>query len=82
MPIAESLLTLASYAFVHAAWSVSDLPEGGLLQIGMADVFVESPGILFTLCREGDVHVKGESPLVKQMHARWQSLEYESYELP
>jgi hypothetical protein len=31
MQIAESLLTLAGFAFAHATWSVSDLPKGELL---------------------------------------------------
>lgn len=31
MPIADSLVSLAGFAFAHAAWSVSDLPKGELL---------------------------------------------------
>ena len=61
---------------------VSKSEGARVVEIGKADIFVESPGILFTLCHEGDAHVKGESPLVKQITARWQSLEYEPYELP
>lgn len=31
MPVPEATALLAGFVFAHAAWSVSDLPEGQLL---------------------------------------------------
>jgi hypothetical protein len=53
--------------------------RSGISQIGKSDIFVESPGFLFMLCHEGDVHVKGSSVLVERFARRWQALDYAPY---
>ena len=60
---------------------VDNSVRSGISQIGKSDIFVESTGFLFTLCHEGDVHVKGSSVLVEQFARRWEELGYAPYQV-
>ena len=53
----------------------------GISQVGKSDIFVEAPDFRFTLCHEGDVHVKGSSGLVEQFVRRWEALGYAPYQV-
>jgi len=63
------------YAFV------ANSESSGIAQIGKADIFVECPGLLLTLCHEGDIHVKGSSTLVQRLALRWETLDYVPHEM-
>jgi hypothetical protein len=59
-----------------------DASEGsGISQVGRSDIFVKSAGLLFTLCHEGDIHVKGDSVVVEQFVRRWEALGYVPYQV-
>ncbi len=60
---------------------VANSESTGIVKVGSADIFVETPGFLFTLCHEGDVHVKGDSSLVTHFVHRWDALRYDPYEI-
>lgn len=53
----------------------------GVVMVGTADIFIEAPDFLFTLCHEGDVHVKGNSTLSRQFVHRWEALDYAPFEV-
>jgi hypothetical protein len=53
----------------------------GVVQIGKADIFIEAPDFLFTLCHESDAHVRGSSDLVQQFVRRWEALGYSPYKV-
>ena len=58
---------------------VAESERCGVSRLGASDIFIESSEFLFTLCHEGDVHVRGGSPLVEQFARRWESLGYAPY---
>jgi hypothetical protein len=60
---------------------VAEAERSGIAQVGKSDIFVGSSGFLFTLCHEGDLHVKGSSGLVEQMAHRWEALGYAPYQV-
>ena len=60
---------------------IASSESGGVSQIGRSDIFLESAGFLFTLCHEGDLHISGDSPLVREVVSRWRALGYAPYEL-
>jgi hypothetical protein len=43
----------------------------GLFTIGSADIFIDTKDLTIQLCHEGDVHIKGESPVAKAALRRW-----------
>ena len=60
---------------------VTESELSGVIQVDKADIFIDAPEFLFTLCHEGDAHVKGRSDLVQQFAQRWEALGYSPREV-
>lgn len=78
---------------IEDMWKPADVPTGevpeviekaereGIVTLGAADIFIESPGFRLVLCHESDAHISGESPLVLEILATWRAQGLEPYEV-
>lgn len=66
----------------HLPSFIANSEVSGIVEIGKSDIFVEAPGLLFTLCHEGDAHMEGDSEIIEQFARRWAALGYAPYEVP
>jgi hypothetical protein len=80
LPI-EEMWQEQSVSIDNVIATIDESERSGISQVGKSDIFIESPGFLFTLCHEGDVHVKGSSVLVEQFARRWEALGYAPYQV-
>jgi len=53
--------------------------QAGIVDVGRADIFVESQDFCLILCHEGDAHVAGTADLVHELVERWRRLGYAPY---
>lgn len=55
--------------------------KSGVVVVGKGDILITAPDFSFILCHESDIHIDGESPLVRRVIRRWKDLGQAPYKV-